>query len=199
MVLLHSGAFPVRLGGTVPIAFTRRMLDVVPAHTLTDGQSVQVRGTGYTPGPVVVSLCGSAYDTAHTTLSVFEQCANTPIARTVTVADDGTFSLSFTVRSSFPAILGGTRECAVPESCLVLAGRVVGGVFGLVDAATVLLSFGAPAVGATPASGLVHGQQIAVSGTNLTPGPWQVSECSGAIGASPTAACAPSTSARFPR
>lgn len=129
-------------------------LFVTPNTGLADGQSVMVEGYGWDPNATLtVEECLPSLDCDPAT------------SMQVTTDGAGSFSDSFTVREVInPASAAGT-DCGTTICMVVVSDQSFSKV-----AFWAILFGPAPTVTATPDTGLVDGQTVAVQGTNWPPG-----------------------------
>ena len=146
-------------------------LQVTPVNGLQDGQVTTVSGFGFSPSEAV-NLYECTPEAGPRTLADCDLSTQTPATAGVT----GAFSVPFTVQRTISTAATGTINCITapgpqPDTCFVDAVP-----FYLNDFAQ--LNFAQPSVTVSPNSGLMDGQVVQVSGSNLQPTtPYQLEEC----------------------
>jgi hypothetical protein len=134
-----------------PAAAADHTVTVTPSTGLVDGQTVTVRGTGFTETPVIydwaVTQCSAAILTAPLTLTNAVNECNQQEPFLFAHADAaGNLSSPLVVRTTFTAGLGGgahTVTCGqAPNDCAVLVAQLTAG--GDLVGAAAPVSFGKP-------------------------------------------------------
>lgn len=157
-------------------------LTVDPDSDLVDRQAVTVTGNNYEPfSSVGVVQCRAPSSGA-------EDCDLSTL-QFISPADDGSFTLSFTVRRLI-RIEGQTLDCAQPGLCEIGAGS------GIDNGAQAAIQFDPdqplpppPALTVTPSTGLVDGQTVVVTGSGFPTGTNGVVQCAAFVTSPDADAC----------
>lgn len=157
MATVGAAPAPARVAPRAPASAT-----ATPSSGLADGQTIDVSATGLSANaPVVVAQCAVAPvpDPA--------QCDAVNFADALSSAT-GSLDVSYTVRVAFATGAGGLVDCRA-VACEILVVDLGGPSAGFSHAPIAFAPGGpAPAVTATPSTGLAHQQTVAVHGTGFT-------------------------------
>jgi hypothetical protein len=152
-----TGCAPPGVGvtpGNGGVGAAGETVTVTPDAGLVDGQSVTVRGAGYSPNaPVGIIQCRAP-------ALGFDDCSG-ETARSFSADGSGGFQRGYTVTRILEFGNGVEHDCAVPDSCFLVSVYI----HGFQGRAAAPLHFAADyAVSAWPDTNLTDGQEIQVKG-----------------------------------
>lgn len=137
-------------------------ITVTPNVGLTNGQTISISGSGFTPGASLAAVECNGQATATTGVTGCDTSAIDPI----TVNSSGDIAATSFVAATGTIGNGTCGTSATDALCFIAVGTTSG---TLVADASIAFATG-PGVSVTPSTGLTNGASLTITGANFTPG-----------------------------